>query len=55
MAEFFPNCGGVLNMGMWLYVVSSWRVMSGYSDVWHRGVIAGPFVWKGARCFFSEN
>ena len=44
---------GISNLGLWLYVVSSWGAIldagGRYSDVWHRGVRTGPFVRKGAR------
>ena len=42
-------CGFKLASNFWMPGVHN------YSDVWHRRVGTGPFVRKGARCFFREN
>ena len=41
---------------MWFQVGEQFLDAGGrYSDVWRRRVGTGPFVRKGARCFFREN
>ena len=59
MAEFFQNGWGyqIWTCGfMWFQVGEQFLDAGGrYSDVCHRGVRTGPFVTKGARCFFLEN
>ena len=59
MAEFFQNCWGIKSGPVALcgfkLAINFW--MPGVDTVmfWHRGVRTGPFVRKGARCFFHEN